>query len=109
MNNSILTNCYLFMNFFYNTELDQLRCNFCNHWFSCGFHFANIQRYSLNACPNCIANFSYSVVDPQNFQIYEVLMINTGFSLGLSQITWQEKLDGIIRRHKNGKNMNLER
>jgi transposase-like protein len=61
----------------YDIEADQLKCNFCTQWFKCSVHFANLQRYSLKACPHCFQNFNYTILHPGTHKIFKVMLIDT--------------------------------
>jgi hypothetical protein len=65
----------------YDPEADQLKCNFCTQWFPCHLLFANQQRYSLNACPKCLAHPHFSLVHPHTQRVYRLLLIDAGFAL----------------------------
>lgn len=51
----------------YLADHDQLKCNFCTHWFSTTEHFGRLQRYSLNVCLPCFDNFRYTIVHPTTY------------------------------------------
>ena len=72
-------------------DKEQLKCNFCTHWFTVSTDFARIQRYSLNACEKCFSNFRYQLINSQTYEIYHVLLFNTGFKL----TSKKENLDEI--------------
>lgn len=72
------------MNKIYDINSDQLKCSFCTNYFKCTMDFANIQRYSLKACPKCFANFTYSVLHPTTYQIFKVLLFETGIIIPLN-------------------------
>lgn len=72
------------MNRIYDIESDQLKCNFCTNYFKCSLQFANVQRYSLKACHKCLSNFTYSIVHPNNHQIYRVLLLDIGIALPIA-------------------------
>ena len=61
----------------YDIEADQLKCNFCTQWFRCTLHFANLQRYSLKACPHCLQHFNYTLLHPDTHKIFKVMLIDT--------------------------------
>lgn len=69
----------------YNPLADQLKCNFCTQWFSCTMHFANIQRYSLNACKKCLENFHFTLVDSNTYKISRLLLFDTGLIVPKAQ------------------------
>ena len=65
----------------YDINTDHLKCNFCTQWFSCSQHYANIQRYSLKSCTQCIENFNYTVMHPSSYKLYKVLLLDTSIQL----------------------------
>ncbi len=65
----------------YDIESDQLKCSFCTQWFKCTLHYANIQRYALKACEKCISNFNYTILHPETYKIYKVLLLDTSISI----------------------------
>ena len=69
------------MNKIYDINSDQLKCNFCTKYFKCTIHFANLQRYALKACPQCITAFSYSLLHPASLQLYKLFLLDTGIAL----------------------------
>lgn len=71
------------MNKIYDIESDQLKCSFCTNYFKCSLHFANLQRYSLKACPRCLNNFTYSILHPNTYQLYRIFLLDIGLSLPL--------------------------
>jgi len=68
----------------YDIGSDHLKCNFCVKYFKCSMHYANIQRYSLKACPQCFDHFCYKVVHPINYKIYKVMLVDMGIKLPLT-------------------------
>lgn len=67
----------------YDIESDQLKCSFCTNYFKCSLHFANMQRYSLKACKKCLEAFTYTILHPDSYQIFKVLLVDTGITLPL--------------------------
>lgn len=65
----------------YDIDTDHLKCNFCTQWFKCSQHYANIQRYSLKACTNCIQNFNFSIVHPHTYKLYKVFLFDTNIHI----------------------------
>ena len=61
----------------YDIESDQLKCNFCTQWFKCTLHYANLQRYSLKACQKCLSSFTYTLLHPETYRIYKVLLLDS--------------------------------
>lgn len=61
----------------YDIESDQLKCNFCTQWFKCTLHYANLQRYSLKACQKCLCSFTYTLLHPETYRIYKVLLLDS--------------------------------
>lgn len=69
------------MNKIYDIDSDQLKCSFCMAYFKCSLHFANLQRYAVKACTSCLASFSYSILHPQSFRLYRLLLLDVGVDL----------------------------
>lgn len=69
------------MNCIYDIDSDHLKCNFCTNYFKCTFHFANLQRYALKACPNCLNNFSFSLLHPHTYTVYRIFLLDTALTL----------------------------
>lgn len=69
------------MNKIYDIDSDQLKCSFCMAYFKCSLHFANLQRYAVKACTNCLSSFSYSILHPQSFRLYRLLLLDVGVDL----------------------------
>ena len=69
------------MNKIYDINSDHLKCNFCTNWFKCTLHFANIQRYSIKACPKCFQNFHYSLLHPETNRLYKIILFDTGLTI----------------------------
>lgn len=69
------------------SNMDQLKCNFCTKWFSVDSKFAQMQRYSLNACTKCFDQFHHTLVHPETLDIYEIAFMKTGITLQLGEVT----------------------
>lgn len=65
----------------YDIESDQLKCNFCTQWFKATLHYANLQRYSLKACQKCLKNFTFSILHPDTYKIYKVLLLDSNITI----------------------------
>lgn len=65
----------------YDIESDQLKCNFCTQWFKSTLHYANLQRYSLKACHKCLKNFTYTILHPDTYKIYKVLLLDSNITI----------------------------
>ena len=65
----------------YDIDSDQLKCNFCTQWFKTTLHYANIQRYSLKACHKCLNSFNYTILHPESYQMYRVLLLDINLTI----------------------------
>lgn len=71
----------------YNTDSDNIKCNFCTTYFSCSLNFANVQRYSLKVCHKCFNNFAYYILHPSTYKIYKVLLVDMGVVMPIEKQT----------------------
>jgi hypothetical protein len=77
----------------YDVDSDHLKCNFCTQWFRCSMHYANIQRYSLKACPHCLTHFNYTLLHPDNYRIFKVILLDTTIAI-------KQPLEGDLEQHQ---------
>lgn len=68
--------------------------------------FAALQKYSLNACQKCLANFRYRLVDPTSYEIYDVMLVKTGYELTKKQHLMDEKFDSLLKMHVDSQRLN---
>ena len=90
------------MNKIYDIHSDQLKCNFCTNYFKCTLHYANLQRYSLKACEKCITNFTYTVLHPNTYQIFRVMLLDIGITIPFGNEGNEVRTDEESVRHEMG-------
>ena len=65
----------------YDTESDNIKCNFCTNYFRVSLHFANMQRYAVKVCPKCFNAFRFTVAHPATHKLHKLVLFDTGLAL----------------------------
>lgn len=71
---------------------EQLKCNLCTEWFTVDSEFAQLQKYSLNACSKCFQQFHHTVVHPKTLEVHELAFIKTGILFRNDSAASQKKI-----------------